>query len=342
MIPYLTNAVTNYVYEMYDDVNGTYTDPGEFDYTNYTENQLTIEAVYIANAIKEIHLFLDQIDLEEELDPKQLIMEVDLGTLGRGLENLRESMLTERIFKLLLHAALHSETITQTGIVDKALIDNVEKEDSNLAGMLVARQNIMKLAISIQEKESSEQTKELMDVVIESIIKDEDELLGTIVNKDNLSSLGMKDSDAESIEGIVSSMIEGAKDCEFENDEEKEEEIKKTETIISAVGNTVLDKKEDNMFTTDANNSSATNMTAQEFVDSVTDSKLTSSMVQSAIKGENGEVASDPYKIQKELSDQDKEEISQAINNNYAKEDLTDEERKTLEALASIFGVTIQ
>ena len=32
----------------------------------------------------------------------------------------------------------------------------------------------------------------------------------------------------------------------------------------------------------------------------------------------------------------------QAINNNYAKEDLTDEERKTLEALAGIFGVTIQ
>ena len=86
----------------------------------------------------------------------------------------------------------------------------------------------------------------------------------------------------------------------------------------------------------------ATNMTATEFVDSVTDSKLTSSMIQNAVKGENGEAVEDPYKIQNELSDKDKEEISQAINNSYQKEDLTEEERKTLEALANIFGVTIQ
>ena len=342
MIPYLTSAATNYVYEMYDDVNNTYTDPGKFDYSNYNEQQLAKEATYIANAIKEIHLFIEQANFEEGFDPKLLVLEVDLGTLGRGLENLRESMFTERIFKLLLHAALHSEAITQTGIIDQTLINNVEKENSNLAEMLVARQNVIKLAISIQEKGDSEQTKELMDSVIESILKNDDDLIGSIVSKDKLGSLGMSENDATSIEGIVGSIIDGAKDCEFENDEEKVEEIKKAETIISAVGNTVLDKKEDNVFTTGEGDSSSTNMTAKDFVDSVTDSKLTSSIVQNAVKGENGETVEDPYNIQKELSDNDKEEISQAIKENYAKEDLTEEERKTLEALANIFGVTIQ
>ena len=341
MIPYLTGAVTNYVYSMYDDINGTYTDPGEFDYTRYNEEQLAKEALYISTAIEEIYTFVIDAKLMEGFDPKTVIMDADFGTLGRGLECLRESVFTERIFKLLIHAVLHSEAITETGIVDKALIDSVVKSDADLEGMLVARQDVIKLAILIQEKENREEVKQLMDSVIEAILKGNDDTLDTILNKDNLTSLGMKEQDAESIESILGSMIDGAKDCEFESNEEKEEEIKKTETIIAAVGNTVLDKTNDNMFNKDGNDST-TDMTAQDFVDSVMDSKLTSSMIQNADKDQNGEVVEDPYNIQKELSASDKEEISNAINNSYSKEGLTDEEKATLEALANIFGVKIQ
>ena len=341
-IPYVTSALTNYIYEMYNDINETAKDPGKFDYSHYNEAQLTVEAAYIAGAVREIHSFLANTDLGENFDPKDVIMNSDMSALGRGLENLREGVFTERAFEILLHAILRSEAITETGIVDSVLITSAEKENADLEGMLVARQNIMKLAIVIQEKQDKEQTKELMDSVIESIISGEDESLGSIVNKDNLTSLGMKEKDAESIEGIVGSMLDGANDCEFETEEEKTVEIEKTEEIISAVGNTVLDKTEDNMFKTEDNETSTTDMTAQDFVDSVLDSKLTSSMVQNASKDENGETVNDPYKIQKELSDTDKVEISQAINNTYTNEDLTDEERATLESLANIFGVIIE
>jgi hypothetical protein len=242
----------------------------------------------------------------------------------------------------LLHAVLRSEAITELGIVDPILIKNAEKEDSDLEGMLVARQNVMRLAIAIQGKEDSAQTRDLMEQVIEKLIAGDDESLGSIVNKDNLTSLGMKEKDAESIEGIVGSILDGANDCEFETEEERIEEVEKAEEIISAVGNTVLDKTEDNMFKAEGNETSTTDMTAQDFVDSVLDSKLTSSMVQNASKGENGETVNDPYKIQRELSDADKLEISQAINNKYASEDVTDEERATLESLANIFGITIE
>ena len=129
---------------------------------------------------------------------------------------------------------------------------------------------------------------------------------------------------------------------QFENDEEKQAEIEKTETIISAVSNTVLDKTEDNMFTTADNETSTSNMTAEEFVNTVTESKLTSSMIQNAVIDENGEAKDDPYKIQSQISAADKQEITQAINNSYANEDTTDEQKATLDALASIFGVTIE
>lgn len=342
MIPYVTSAITNYMYDLYDDINDTETEKDEFDYSKYNEYQLRQEAVYISSAIEEIHAFLDTIVLsEEEFDPKEAIMTANFGALGRGLENLRQSIFTERLFKLLLHAVLRSEAITELGIVDPILIKNAEKEDSDLEGMLVARQNVMRLAIAIQEKEDSAQTRDLMEQVIEKLIAGDDESLGSIVTKDNLISLGMKESDAESIEGIVGSMLEGANDCEFESETEQKEEIKKTEEIITAVGNTVLDKKAENMFDVSSDTTSATGMSAQEFVDSIIDSKLTSAMIQGASDGEDGETVKDPYKIQKELSDADKEAISEAINNDYASEDATDEQRKTLESLANIFGITI-
>ncbi|MBQ3018915.1 MAG: hypothetical protein IJD89_08225, partial [Clostridia bacterium] len=343
MIPYVTSAITNYMYDLYDDINDTETQKDEFDYSKYNEYQLRQEAAYISSAIEEIHSFLDTINVsEEEFDPKEVIMTADFGALGRGLENLRQSIFTERLFKLLLHAVLRSEAITELGIVDPILIKNAEEEDSDLEGMLVARQNVMKLAIAIQEKEDSAQTRDLMEQVIEKLIAGDDESLSSIVTKDNLVSLGMKESEAESIEGIVGSMLEGANNCEFESEAEQKEEIKKTEEIISAVGNTVLDKKAENMFDVGSDTTSATGMSAQEFVDSIIDSKLTSAMIQGASNGEDGETVEDPYKIQKELSYADKEAISEAINNDYASEDTTDEQRKTLESLANIFGVTIE
>jgi hypothetical protein len=150
----------------------------------------------------------------------------------------------------------------------------------------------------------------------------------------------MSEEEAKSIEGIVGSMIDGANKCEFENEEEKQIEIEKTEEIITAVGNTVLEKEQEHMFKTDGNDESATDMTASEFVNKITDSKLTSSMVQNAIIGENGEIKEDPYNIQGQISEEDKNEISSSINEKY--QNASEEEKKTLDALASIFGVTIE
>lgn len=342
MVPYMTGAVTNYIYKMYGDVNNTYVAPEGFNYDLYNEEGLKQEAIYISSAVKEIHYFIENTDISEEAEPKDIILNADLGALGRGLEYLREGIFTERLFDILLKSVLESEAIDELGIIDKYIIDKATEEDADLEGMLVSRQNILKLAIAIKDKQDKEETKVLMDSVIESLLTDDGESLGSLVSQDNLTSLGMSEEDAKSVEGIVGSMLDGANNCEFENDEEKQTEIEKTEEIISAVGNTVLDKNEEHMFKTDDNDSSTTGMNANEFVDKVTDSKLTSSMIQSAVTDENGESKEDPYNIQGQISESDKNEISQAINEKYNQEDATEEDKATLEALANIFGVTIE
>ncbi len=342
MVPYLTGAITNYVYKMYGDVNDTYVKPDDFNYDSYNEDGLKQEAFYIASSVKEIHYFIENTDLSSEMDPKEIILNADLGALGRGLEYLREGIFTERLFDLLLKSILESEAIDELGIIDSYIIETATKPNADLEGMLVSRQNILKLAIAIKDKPGKEETKELMDSVIESLLTDDGESLSSLISQDNLTSLGMSEDDAKSVEGIVGSMLDGANSCEFETEEEKQAEIEKTEEIISAVGNTVLDKNKEHMFKTDESDTSTTGMNADEFVNKITDSKLTSSMIQSAVTNENGEAVEDPYNIQGQISESDKNEISQAINNNYNAEDATDEEKATLEALAGIFGVTIE
>ena len=79
----------------------------------------------------------------------------------------------------------------------------------------------------------------------------------------------------------------------------------------------------------------------QDFVDNIVDSKLTSSMIQSATTDQSGEAIENPYNLQGVISEDDMTEIENALNNSYAQEDATEDEKKTLEALASIFGVKL-
>ena len=344
LIPYVTSYITEYIYALYDDINNVSTEVPSFDYTHYDEERMYIEASYITNTIAEIKSFIDTIDTsDDELDPKQIITEGDFAALGRGLENMRDSIFTDRIFSIVVYAVLHSELADKLAIVDEQLVESVNDKNTDLVAMLVSRQNIMKLAISIQEMENREQTNLLIDSVIESLLSEDTSALTAIVSKDNLEIMGMNSQQAESIESIVGSMVHGASGFEFESEEEKQEEIKKTEEIIFAIGNTVLDEDREHhhMFEQGDGIGSTTEMTAQDFVDNIVDSKLTSSMVQSATTDQNGEAIDNPYNLQGVISQDDMAEIENALNNSYAQEDATEDEKKTLEALASIFGVKL-
>ena len=341
MVPYLTSSLTNYVHELYNDINDTNTYAEKFDYESYDEEHLKEEAANIASIAKELHAFVDSTDFSAEEGAKEIIVNSDLAALGRALEYMREGMFTDRMFKILFHALLYSEAADELGIVDDTLIERANKPNSDIDKLLVSRQNVLRLAIAIQEKKSKEERTDLMHSVVEDILN-EDESVGSLISKGNLVSVGMTTSEAESVEAIVNSMVDGAHKCEFDSEEERKEEIHKTEVIIDAVSNTVLTETEDSMFKTGEGDTSTTDMTAQEFVDGVLDSKLSSSMVNNAVVDENGETIEDPYKIQGSLSDSDMDEITNAINNTYAKEDLTEEEKQALDSLATIFGVPQQ
>ena len=329
MIPYLTGAVTNYAYKMYNDVNGTDLKPEEFDYGTYDEEHLRNESERIATSIKEIHTFVDSADFSGGASAKELILWADLGALGRGLTELRDGLFTKRLFTILLKSILESEAIDELGIVDKNLIDAAMKENANLEKMLVSRQDVLRLAIAIKDKEDKEKTTSLMESVIGSIIDGEGEALSTLITEQTLTALGMEKDEAGSIESIVNSLIDGVNNADI-SDAEQSDEAKKAQEIITAVTDTVFDENTTSMFDT-----SGEGLTAEDFVNDIMNSKLASSMVKSATKDES---VTDPYQIQDKLSDSDKKAMSEALGS-YQGENT---DKDTLNAIANIFGVTIE
>lgn len=343
MVPYLTGAVTNYVYEMYNDINGTDLQPEEFDNERYERADLEEEARKISNAVRKIRGFIENTDLSEEADPQEVVADADMGALGEGLEELRDCIFTDRLFDLLLPAILHSEAMDELGIVDDHLIEVATKPNADLSRVFVARQNVLKLAIALKEKQDKGETTDITDVmddilgpILSGEETEEEQELQNFINKDNLISIGMTEEEAESIEAIVDSMIDGAHNIDDEfSPSEKEEELQKTEEILTAISDAIFSGDFENVFATGDGSDSTSGMNASDFVNKITDSKLASEMIKSAIENSS----SDPYKIQDKLSQSDKNEITEAISNSYSGADL--DQKATLDALAQIFGVTL-
>ena len=331
MIPYITGAVTNYTYKLYNDVNDTNLEPKEFNYSEYDEEHLKQEAVYIANAVKEIHSFVESADFSGEATAKELILSTDLGALGRGLEELRKGIFTQRLFDILLKSILESEAINELGIIDKTVIENATKPNSDLAKMLVSRQNILKLAIAIKDNHDKNETVNLLDTVIDTVLNENEDSVSSLLTEETLLSIGMKENEAGSVEKIVGSLIDGINDMKEDKmtDEQRQMEAEKTQEIISSVVDTVFDKDSPSMF--DPENG----LTADKFVGDILDSNLASNMLKNALTDENDNEVSDPYKIHDKISESDKDAISQALEN-YQGENV---DQDTLNAIAGIFGV---
>ena len=341
MVPYLSDAITNYTYERYNAINGTDKKPEPLNHPEYTEAELIREAEKIAEMASNLKTFSESTNFEDGMEYKVVINEGDFTALARALVAMRESMLTSRMFTLMFDAFLRSEAADDTGLVDDAFYMEAIKPDSDLVFLFSSRQNVLKLAVAIQEKKSPEERKALMHTVVEDILLTENGEVATssFISRDNLLSMGMSNKEADSIDAIVNSMVSGAHECEFETDEEKEEEVRKTETIIDAVSNTVLGEGNDSMFKAEGDGVSATDMTAKEFVDSILDSKMSSAMVNSAVEDENGNTVEDPYKINNSLNDNDREAMQNALNERYASEELDEDTKKVLDSLSIIFCI---
>lgn len=347
ILPALTNGIINYIYGIYDEVNGTTTEKHQMiDINLLTDEQVRQEGEYISNVIVELDVFLKSIEGRLEGEIIDILKYGDFAALGRAFNGIKKSYLFCDTYEFLLRTVLESKGCAQLGILDDQFIENAIKHDSNMEMMLVARQKITLMVMSMHEGEELDYN-EAIEVLLANITTGDADSIKSIVTEENLNRLGIKGESANTISGLLTSMVTSIQKEELVISEEniaKEAESagKVLIAVNSALENSAKDK---NVFVSSDENDTTeatSNMSASEFVSTTLESELVSSMVLEATTDSEGNEVDDPYNIKEHLSENDKTELEAVLNEEYSKA-LEDDEatKEKLDAIAHIFGIDI-
>jgi hypothetical protein len=122
-------------------------------------------------------------------------------------------------------------------------------------------------------------------------------------------------------------------------------EIEAVDKIVSTVQAATDGDKSSNLFSNGEDDSSRSGLTADELVDTVVNSTIVSSAINSSSKDEEGNTDENSYGISDKLTEADKDSAKTAIEQYYqnnATEGEDAELKETLDSLASIFGVQVE
>ncbi|MBR2025123.1 MAG: hypothetical protein IKA02_04885, partial [Clostridia bacterium] len=342
ILPAFTNGVVNYLYGIYDEVNGTTTEKHHMvDINGLNEETVKNEGKIISNVIIEIDTFFESVDGLLDGDVLEIIKNGDFAALGRAFNNIKKSYLFCDTYEFILRTVLESKGCSKLGILDEQFIKNAILHDSDMEMMLVSRQKITLLVLSMYHGEEIDYS-DAIEALIVSITTTDADSIKNIITEENLNSIGVKGEHAHTISGLLTSVVNSIKDesvqIPTENIASEAESVGKIITAVdSALENEAKDK---NVFASNDDKESTSSMTASEFVSTTLESELVSSMVVVATKDENGNEVDDPYNVKEHLSENDIKELEFVLGEEYASTDENDESKKEkLDAIAHIFGI---
>ena len=355
IVPILANALQGYLYEVYEEINGYPYDLGgtdKVDESKINETTLSEESVRIATAVREIRKFAESTDGIVYVD--DIVKQGDFEALGIGLNQMRDSIFFGESYEFLLDSILHSEACAKLGIFDSNFVDNAignpddPSDDADMVQLLVSRQNLAKLTMAMWDGDKLEQEKSLK-VLIANLAFDpsdpnsrqnaekEMEALKQLAALDNLAKYGVGGDKGNTVSSITETLVDTIHDHRYKdtnNDgvvdqldiDAEAEATAHIITVLSSVHNNV--ENATNVFGT---GNSVTGEGANQFVENVLASSIANEMLEDAIR-ENGE---DPYGVQMALTDEDKVNVTSALEEQYR----NGADKSKLENLAAVFGV---
>ncbi len=350
-IGFISNTVVGYIYDIYDETNGTETQkPDKLDMSGISADDMENEAKLISNVVISLNVFLKSI---EELDPDEenaLLKHANLAVLGSALDKLKESIMLGEASDFLIVAMLKSEAVAEMGFVNQDFIDNINKDGSSLENTLASAQKLAIMALSLSGSDiSDEHYDEAIKYMISDMSPESAETLKSALTEDVLADFGMSAEESATITNTISSVIDGMVATSTEN--MTEEEIQKEADAVNTIVGIMKDASAttadgavntDNIFGTE--DDSVTGVTAEELVSTVVSSQVVTDAIRNASKDEEDNVVEDPFGVAGTMSDDDKIAAEEAIKNYYTDNSTgnteDDEELKnTLSSLANIFGM---
>lgn len=339
----MLNALKNYIYRIYNDVNGTNVPyPVQIDMERYTELMVYNEGALVASIIKDFTTFYDTFDMSET-DKTELLIQTDLRSLGRALDKLETSLLLGDSYEFLIRAVLKSKGVAEFKFLTSDFIDMVLSNESSMETILVARQQI---AI-IMTADDKEERLDAIEHILENVNDDVAKVMLETLSPKILEDTGMNDDKSHALSNTVGSLITQIASTEGQmSSDQMAKEVEAIDAVISTVHSATDDYCEGtNIFTTPEDDDSLSEMTASELVGTVMDSNIVSNAIESASKDEDGNLIEDPYKISNKLTDSDKSSAKDAIENYYAQNASPDGNNEELVnklgSLANIFGIDV-
>lgn len=359
VVPVLANALQNYLYEVYEEINGFPYGSGEakpVDEGKIDENSLNFESIRVATAIKELRKFSKTTENIEYVE--DIVKQGDFVALGTGLNNLRDSIFFGNSYEFLLNSILHSEACSKLGIFDANFVKNAigdpddPRDDADMVQLLLSRQKLATLTMAMWDGDKKAQ-EDSLKVLISNLAYDQNdpdskknaenemEALKELAKLENLDKYGVRGDKGNTVSSITTELVDTIHDHKY-TDKNGDGVVDQADidieaeatahiiTVLSGVHNSV--EGTNNVFGA-GEGASKTGESADKFVSDVMSSSIAKEMMDNALEG--GE--KDPYGIHGTLTDTDKANVESALNE--YKNNNSDADTGSLEDLAAILGV---
>lgn len=343
ILPAITNGVVNYLYSIYDEVNGTTTEQHHMvDINGLTESVVQNEGAIISNVIVELDTFMISIKEYSGRSTIDIVKFGDFAALGRAFNGIKRSYLFCDTYEFILRTVLESKGCCELGILDEQFIKNAILHDSDMEMMLVSRQKIALLVLSMYKGEELDYN-DAIEALLMNITSVDADSVKNLLTEESLKAIGVKGEHVHTISGLLTSMIDTIKDESIEiSSENLSKEAESASKIIQAVDSALENSAKDkNVFVSSDDKETTSQMTAGEFISTTLESEFVSSMIVIATKDESGNEVEDPYNVREHLSENDISELENALGEEYAKTEDDESKKEKLDAIAHIFGVDI-
>ena len=337
----LINSFKNYIYRVYNDVNGTSIPyPVQIQMEELGKETVYAEGKLIASIVNDFSTFYGTVD-PNETDNTKFLIQTDVRSLGKALDKVEQSVFLGDSYSFLLEAVLRSEGARQFAFITPDFVESIVNRKTSMETVLVARQQIAIILTATKAENRDDAIKH----ILENVDPESADVIKETLTPEVLKEFGMNSDEAHAMSNTLGSIIDqiAANDGNL-TDEQMQKEIDAVGSIVGVVQG-ATSSEEDNLFSAEEGDYSKSDMSAGEFVATVVESQIISEAVNEASTDENGNLVEDPYKIAGKLTETDKEEAKSAIEDYYANstvEGADKEELKgTLGSLANIFGVDV-
>jgi len=357
IVPSLANALQQYLYEVYEAINGYPYDLGGIDAVDESrinESSLSEESIRIATAVRELSKFANSTTGVTYVD--DIVKLGDFVALGTGLNQMRDSIFFGASYEFLLDSILHSEACAKLGIFDANFVDNAignpdnPSDDADMVQLLVSRQNLATLTMAMWDGNKLAQENSLKVLIANLAFDPEDpysrqnseneaKALKELAALDNLAKYGVGGDKGNTVSSITETLVDTIHDHRYvdkngdgivdQTDIDAEAEATAhVITILSGVHNNI-----EGATTVFGVQNSVTGESAEQFIGEILASSIANEMIDDALDGGKNE---DPYGVHATLTDADRANVEAALTNEYN----NGTNKAKLENIAAILGVS--